>query len=187
MKYTFPIILGLYVIVMFVVSSVYHSTIMDPAQLLWAFVHFIVGPIIFVVSLVIVIRRIIRHEISRPILITAILCLILVPVWTFGFWTIGRYCRPVMFSLVIRSNTEIAETVMKQHPEGEKFTIQGFRYPLCKMMDADAYHKDGILFLIVPSAPGPKDTIMYDPNRARDHANDQSLGGAWWFSKYRGQ
>ena len=187
MKYILPIILALYVLVMFIVSSVYHSTIMDPAQFLWAFMLFIAGPIMFVASLVIIIRRVIRHQISRFTLVTAILCLILVPTWTFGFWTIGRYCRPVMFSLVIRSNTEIAESAMKQHPEGETFTIHGFRYPLCRMGVGRAYHKDGILFLTVPSGPGPKDTIMYDPKRTRDHANNQPLGGAWWFSEYRGQ
>ena len=95
MKYILPIVLGLYVLVMFIVSSVYHSTIMDPAQFLWGFMLFIGGPIMFLASLVIIIRRIIHHEISRLTLVTAILCVILVPTWTLGFWTIGRCCRPV--------------------------------------------------------------------------------------------
>ncbi len=187
MKYVLPIFLGLYVLVMFIVSSVYHSTIMDPAQFLWGFLLFIGGPIMFLASLVIIARRLLRHEIARVTLVTAIMCLVLIPTWTLGFWVIGRSCRPLMFSLVIRSNTEIAESAMKQHPEGETFPIHGFRYPLCKMSVARAYHKDGILFLTVPSGPGPKDTILYDPKKKRDNTGNQPLGGAWWFSEYRGQ
>ena len=186
MKYVLPICLGAYVLVMFILSSVYHSTIMEPAQFLWAFMLFIAGPVIFVASLILFIRRLLHRPTSPLTLITALLCLVLIPAWTLGFWVIGKACRPIMFSLVITSNTEIAESAIKDHVEGETFTIHGFRYPLCRLGVARAYHKDGILFLTVPSGPGPKDTILFDPEKKRDHTGHRSLGGAWWFSEYKG-
>jgi hypothetical protein len=182
-KYILPIFLCLYVLVMFIVSSVWQPIIMHPAVFLWAFMLFIAGPIMFLVSFVIVIRRTLKHTLSTVSLATALLCLVLIPTWTFGFWAIGRFCRPIMFSIVLSTNTQIAESAIRDHPQAERFMIQGFRYPLCRLCVAFAYHKDNVLFITVPSAPGPKDRILYDPEGKKDHARDQLLGGAFWFRK----
>ena len=95
---------------------------MDPAQFLWAFCFFVAGPIIFLTSAVIVARRLVGKPMSAVTLVTALLCLGLVPAWTFGFWAIGKAFRPVMFSMVAESNTVIAESEMRENPEGEQFT-----------------------------------------------------------------
>ena len=169
------------------VSSVYHSTIMDPAQFLWAFCLFIAGPIMFLTSLVIAVRRLMGKAMSGATLATVLLCLILVPTWTLGFWAIGKVCRPIMFSMVAEANTDIAKSEMKENPEGKQFTIHGFRYPLLRLpVPARARHKDGIFFITVPSGPGSKDIIIYDPQDKREHTMHQHLAGAWWFSEYRG-
>ena len=186
-RYILPACLVVYVGVMFMVSSVYHSTIMDPAQFLWAFCLFIAGPVIFLTSVVIVVRKLVGKPMSAVTLATALLCLGLVPTWTFGFWAIGRTCRPVMFSMVVDANTAIAELGMKDNPEGEQFTVHGFRYPLLRLpVPARARHQDGIFFITVPSGPGPKDTILYDPQERRDHSMHQHLARAWWFSEWKG-
>lgn len=173
---------------MFITSSVYHSVIFDPVQFLWAFMYFIFGPIIFVTSIILIILMIIRKEGSRFLFVIALLCLVLVPVWTFGFWDIGSICRPLMFSLVVKSNTELAEAALNKYPEGEEFTMRDFRYPLCKFpfYARRVYHKDGVLYILVPSGPGPKDTILYDPNNRLDHSRGcQHLRGNWWLMYYR--
>lgn len=186
-KYILPVCLVVYVGIMFMVSSVYHSTIMDPVQFLWALCLFVAGPVMFLASLVIVVRRLICKTVSGVTLVTAVLCLALVPTWTLGFWAIGRACRPVLFSMVADTNTAIAESGMKENPEGEQFTTHGFRYPLMSLpVPARAHHQDGIFFITVPSGPGPKDTILYDPKEKSDHSMHQHLAGAWWFSPYRG-
>jgi hypothetical protein len=92
-----------------------------------------------------------------------------------------------MFSMVAEGNTILAESKMKENPEGEHFPLHGFRYPLLRLpVPARAQHQGGIFLITIPSGPGPKDTILYDPREKRDHAEHQHLAGAWWFSAYKG-
>jgi hypothetical protein len=159
---------------------------MDPVQFLWAFMMFIVGPAMFVASIVLIIRKLMHRPVSKASLTVAVLCLVLVPVWTLGFWAIGRMCRPLMFSLVVTSNTQLADNAMRQHPENEVFEVDDFRYPLCRLpFNARARHAEGVFYLTVPSGPGPKDAIVYDPAGKQDHSGHQHLDGAWWFVKHQ--
>jgi uncharacterized membrane protein YhaH (DUF805 family) len=182
-KYILPICLVIYVGIMFFVSSVYYITIMDPVGFLWIFCFFITGPIIFLISLIIGVRKLIGKHVSTITLVTVLLCLVLVPTWTFGFWVIGSICRPIMFSLVAEGNTILAESEMKENTEGEQFSLHGFRYPFFKL-PARARHHDGTLFITISGGPGLKDTIIYDPQETCNHAKYQHLTGAWWISGY---
>jgi hypothetical protein len=186
-KYILLICLAVYVAVMFTTSSLYHSVIMDPMQFLWAFLLFVAGPVMFVIALVLVVRRLLGKGMPAITVVAALLCLVLVPTWTFGFWAIGRACRPAIFSLVADANTAVADSGMKENPEGLQFSLNDFRYPFLRLpIPARARHQDGIFFITVPSGPGPKDTIEYDPQKKGDHSMQQHLAGAWWFSPYQG-
>jgi hypothetical protein len=180
-KYLMPICLVFYIGIIFIVSSIYHSTIFDPMQFLWAFCIFILGPILFIAALVIIVRKCLAKSVRNITLITALLCVILVPLGTFGFIAIRKVCRPIAFSVVADTNTKLAKKEMSINPEGEIFTLQGFHYPLLSIAPARAWHKNEILFIMVPGGPGSKDMIIYDPKEKRDHAMDQHLSGAWWF------
>ena len=185
-EYILLVCLAVYVAVMFITSSLYHSVIMDPMQLLWALLLFVAGPVMFVIALVLVVRRVLGKGMSNVTVVAALLCLVLVPTWTFGFWAIGRACRPAMFSLVADANTAIADSAMKENPEGQQFSLHGFRYPCFTLpVPVRARYQDGIFFITVPSGPGPKDTILYDPHKKGDHSMQQHLAGAWWFSLYQ--
>jgi len=175
MKYILPICLLAYVLVMFVESTLYHSGIMSPSQLLWDLMLFVAGPVIFVTSIFLLTRKLLGKAIARVSLITALLALVLVPTWSFGFWAIGKMCRPLAFSLVVEHNKRLVEEEMQANPEEETFWIHGFRYPFCGLGGAKARHKNGVFFLIVPSRPGPQDTIIYDPKEALDHATSHCL------------
>ena len=64
---------------------------------------------------------------------------------------------------MIGSNTELAESALRDYTEGETFTIPTFRYPLYRLPIAHARHGKGVLFLVVPGTSLREDVILYDP------------------------
>ena len=177
----FPLCFLGYVGIMFYISSLYNSVIMEPIQLIWAFFFLFVGPLLLIISAVKIFswRKI---SLSRKVLYSA--SIIMVLLWSFFGGYIGQCLRPIAFSYVVNSNSELAEQFMMKIPENESKRLVGFRYPYFKMF-APASHSNGVLKIVVPSAPGPKDTIIYDPNSNVNHRNLINLHGQWWLSKAR--
>jgi hypothetical protein len=97
--------------------------------------------------------------------------LIIVPIFTFGFRFIGNQAAPLFFSSVAQMNQEKAIEAMANQPEGERFTINGMRYPYFAIDTTLAYHRDDVFFLIIPKALEEGNRLVYDPkNRCRHPA-----------------
>lgn len=180
-RYIFPGFLLLHIGIMFALSSLYHSTIFDPMQFLWAFMFFIGGPILIFAAICVIILRIRGRTLAGITLATAILCLLLIPPFSLGFWEMGRVMRPIMFSIVKNSNEHMAKQFMVTTKENVMAELWGFRYPLCRLgTPIRAVHSNDVFVLVLPSGPGPKDRIIYDPRKRTTHDLDERLAEGWY-------
>lgn len=181
MKFILPGFLLLHVGVMFAMSSLYHSTIFDPLQFIWAFMFFIGGPILMIVALCVILLRVRGRRLKGITLTAAALCLLLIPSFSLGFWEIGRIMRPIMFSTVKATNEQMARRFMMTTKENTTGELPGFRYPFVRLgVQALALHSNGVFVLMLPSGPGPKDRVIYDPDRKGAHDGDERLVDGWY-------
>ncbi len=166
--------------IMIIVSCFYHTAIMDPWQLLWGLLFTIGGPVIVIAALVELCRLFMRSRLSPLRVLSPVLGILSVVIWSFGFWGIGSYFRPKLFGLVAQKNEQRAIEAIKNMEDPNRVVVRGFRYPYCRMF-TDGRYKDGALFLVVPSAPGPKDTILFDPNNVVSKEGWDHLSGPWYY------
>ncbi len=171
-----------YCFVMLLVSSIYNSTIMDPVQLLWVLCYFLVGPELLITSAVLLVRGVVRHSMRPAQMVATGLSIITVVVWTFGFWRIGELLRPVSFRLVAGENERLAISFMQQHPPDSEVRLSGFRYPYCALGNTRVTHHDGSVFVMVPSGPGPKDSLVYVSQGSKVPDYSKHLTGLWYYS-----
>lgn len=191
LQWIMPSCLALYVVTNFTISSVHHIGIMHPLGFLWGAMFFLIGPTLFLIAVTMLVLLLLRRPMSRLTIASMILVLILIPLWTFGFWSIGSFLRPVMFSIVEPANTRLADQLIAEYPPEANSKLVGllghpirdFRYPLTKMNTY--YTFDGeVLNILVKFGPGSGDAIIYDPKNIRNHSTYQHLSGAWWYIVY---
>lgn len=166
---------------MLLVSSLYNSTFMDPIQLLWVVCYFLVGPVLFITSAILLIRGVVRHSLRPTQMIAPGLSIITVVVWTFGFWQIGELLRPIFFRLVADENERLAVSFMQQNPPDAEVLSSGFRYPFYHLGWTRVSHCGGSVFIMVPSFPGPKDSLVYVSQGSTVPADLQHITGSWFY------
>lgn len=153
-----------YCCVMLFVSSFHYATIFDPFTFLWAFCFLLGGPLLVVVSIIFLVRAVRRRSWRPTTLLPPLLCLVIVGVWSFGFWRIGDALRPVVFENVARDNEHLAVSFMQQHPPDTDVEVSGFRYPyfpLFPSRSTTVRHHAGVVSIRVPKAPGTLDFLVY--------------------------
>jgi hypothetical protein len=180
------LITALYWFVMLLTSSLYNSVIMDPLQLLWAICLFIVGPILLICSSVILIRALWRRPIAPKKIAVTGFAIVTVLVWSFGFWKIGATLRPVFFRLIAGENERLALSVIQQNPPDTRLWMTGFRYPYFDLGTTLVYHHEGSVFIMIPSAPGEKDSLVYLPPGSQLSEDFEHLIGPWYYDNVMG-
>ena len=175
------IITGLYCFVMLLMSSLYNGGIMDPMEFLWGACYFLVGPVLLITSLFVLVRGFIRRSI-RPAMIAATgFSIIAVVVWTRGYWQIGGLLRPLFFRLVASENERLAISFMKEHPPDADASIRGFHYPCFPLGETRVSHHGGSVYVMIPSAPGPKDSLVYVSADSARPEDLQHNTGRWYY------
>jgi hypothetical protein len=166
--------------VMAFVSCFYHTSIMDPWLFLWGFLYSIGGPAIVIAAVVRVVWLSVGRRLTPLRALLPVVAVLSVVVWWQGFWSIGEHFRPKLFDLVAESNERRAMDAIKNMEDPNRVIVRNFRYPYCRMFAWGRY-EDGALFLVVPSAPGPKDTILFDPNDVVPKEGWDHLSGPWYY------
>ena len=152
-----------YCCVMLFVSCFHNGTIFDPFLFLWAFCFFLGGPLLSIVAIIILVRAV-RRSLRPSTLLPPLFCLVMVGVWSFGFWRIGDTLRPVVFASVARDNERLAVLFMQQHPPDTDAEVDGFCYPYFPLFPSDhttVRHHAGIVSVRVPVGPGTLDFLVY--------------------------
>ncbi|HNS21172.1 MAG TPA: hypothetical protein PKH24_11775 [Sedimentisphaerales bacterium] len=179
-EYRLVIFVLFYNAIMIVVSCFYHASIFDPVGLLWGFLLLIGGPVAVLIALAEAYRLSLYGSLFTGRGLLPLAAIVSVVLWSLGFWRIGAYCRPKLFGLVAKQNDQRAIEAIRQIEDPNHVCVRGFRYPCCKMPTV-GYYRNGALFLVVPSAPGPKDSILFDPNGAVSKEGWEHLAGSWYY------
>ena len=159
----------------------HNSSIFDPWQLIWIPLFLIGGPVSVIISIYLLINLSIQKRLKLQLVFPCVACIISVIIWSFGIAVIGSYFRPKFFQLVAKQNEQKVLKAIKNMKDPNCVYVPGFRYPFCDMSTWGRY-KNGALFLIVPNAPGPKDSIIFDPNNTVLKTDCEHLTGPWWYS-----
>jgi hypothetical protein len=177
-KYWLLIFTLFYNAVMLYMICLHNSFIFDPWQLIWVPLFLIGGPVSVIISIYLLLKLSIQKRLKLQLIFPCVACILSVIIWSFG--GIGSYFRPKFFQLVAKQNEQQVLKAIKNMKDPNKVYISGFRYPFCHMSTHGSY-KNGALFLIVPNAPGPKDSIIYDPNNTVPKTDCEHLTGPWWY------
>ena len=157
------------------VFCLYHAAIFDPRQFIGVSMFIIAGPVFAIISLVILIKNLIKKKRDSNFRLS-IICLASVIVWSLGGRWIDFYGRHLAFKLVENHNKKQVVQAIRNMKDPNNVTVSDFRYPYFRMSTFGRY-RNGALFLIVPSAPGIKDSIVYDPNNVVPKKDWEHLSG----------
>ncbi len=161
------------------VVCLYHTAIFNPWQFIWVPLFLIAGPVFAIISLIILIKDLIKKKRDLNFRLS-IICLTSVIIWSLGIKWISYYGPAMAFKLVAKHNEKQVIKAIKNIKDPNFVIVSRFRYPFFYMSTHGRY-SNGALFLIVPSAPGPKDTIIYDPNNVVPKGDLQHLTGPWYY------
>ena len=178
-KYWLLIFIIVYNLVNVYVLCLYHTAIFNPWQFIWIFMFIIAGPVFAIISLVILIKDLIKKKRDLNFRLS-IICLTSVIIWGLGVKWIAYYGPTMAFKLVAKHNEKLVKKAISNMDDPNRVYVSGFKYPFFKMGTFGPY-KDGALFLMVPSAPGPKDDIIYDPNNIVPKGKLKHLTGPWYY------
>ena len=178
-RYWLLIFIIIYNVVNVHVFCFYHAAIFDPWQFIGIFMFIIAGPILGIISIILIIEGLIKKERDLNFRLS-IICLTSVIIWALGVKWIGYYGRHAAFKLVANHNEKQVIEAISNMEDPNRVFVSDFRYPYFRMSTFGRY-RDGALFLIVPSAPGPKDTIIYDPNNVVPKGDLEYLTGSWYY------
>jgi hypothetical protein len=143
------------------VFCLYNAAIFDPWQFIGIFMFLIAGPVFAIVSLIILIKDLIKKKRDLNFRLS-IICLTSVIIWSFGIKWISYYGPTMAFKLVAKHNEKQVIKAIRNMKDPNMVIVSKFRYPYFGM-STFGHYDNGALFLIVSSAPGPKDNIIYDP------------------------
>ena len=167
---------------MIFMAGFYHSSIFDPWLFVWSVFLFGLGPLLVIRAGLGTYRMIREGEWRLPPLIVYAFISVLVPSLSFGFGAVADCLRPRLFLAVSEENEALAREAMNSNPEGQTFRLSGFRYPYCRLWAVPAWHKNGVMWVLLPGSPGAKDRIIYDPRR--EHARElEHVGGPWYLDR----
>ena len=110
---------------------------------LWLVCWYILGLALFmssVISITCTIKQLDKKTVAIKIasIVVALVCMI-------KFQDVNTFMRPKVFSLVVAQNERTAAEFMRNHPQGEQFISNDFRYPYHSVEHARVAHTNGIL------------------------------------------
>lgn len=75
---------------------------------------------------------------------------------------------------------------MRKHAPNERINTREFCYPLLSLGPTYAAHSNGVVHVMVPNAPGPKDSLIYVSKGARVPDSPfglRHLTGSWYYER----